>query len=94
MPFNKIPAFTTVTVGASATLIVAANPQRISIIIVNTGTPTVYIGQDNTVLSSTGIPLKTDMNLTEDSGGQKVYCGDIWGICGSSSDVRVWERQR
>jgi hypothetical protein len=92
--FNNTTPFNTITVGSSATKIVGANPQRISLMIVNTGTPTVYIGQDNTVLTTTGIPLKTDMNLTEDSGGQKVYCGDIWGICASSSDVRYWERQR
>ena len=94
MTFNTEPTFKTVTVGASATLIIGANSQRISLIIVNTGTPTVYIGQDNTVLTTTGIPLATNGNLTEDSGGQKVYCGDIWGICASTSDVRVWERQR
>jgi hypothetical protein len=94
LSFNTVPSYDTVTVGSSATKIVGANPQRISLIIVNTGTPTVFIGQDNSVTTSNGIPLKTDMNLTEDSGGQKVYCGDIWGICASSSDVRWWERAR
>jgi hypothetical protein len=94
MPFNNVPTYNTVTVGASATLIVGANPQRISLIIVNTGTPTVYIGQDASVTTSNGIPLLTNGNLTEDSGGQKVYCGPIYGICSSTSDVRFWERQR
>lgn len=86
-------AYGTVTVGASATLIVKANPQRNSLIIVNTGTPTLYIGQDTGVTTSNGTPILTNGNLTEDSGGHKVYCGPIYGICDSTTDVRYWERE-
>ena len=85
----------TVTVTNSATLIVSDNPQRLSLIISNTGTPTVYIGQTSAVTPSDGVPLMTNATLTEDSGGTKVYCGPIYGITASStSDVRTWERTR
>jgi hypothetical protein len=87
-------AFNTITVTNSATEIVGANPQRLSLILTNTGSPTVYIGQDTSVTTSNGVPLKTDGTLTEDSGGTKMYCGPIYGICDSSSDVRYWERVR
>jgi hypothetical protein len=86
----------TVTVGTgSPAQIVAANPQRLSLIVVNTGVPTVYIGQDASVTTANGVPVKTNGNLTEDSGGTKMYCGPIYGIASdSSSDVRYWERTR
>jgi hypothetical protein len=88
-------SFNSVTVGNTATLIVDANCQRLGILIVNTGTPTVYIGQDSSVTALNGIPLPTNANLTEDNGGTKMYCGPIWGITASSaSDVRYWERSR
>lgn len=88
-------AYTTVTVTNAATLIVAANTQRLSLIVVNTGTPTVYIGQDESVTAANGVPIKTDGNLTEDNGGTKMYCGPIYGITASAtSDVRYWERTR
>jgi hypothetical protein len=90
-------SYNTVTVAATAggTLIVAANPQRLSLIITNTGVQTVYIGQDTSLDSSNGVPLLTNATLTEDSGGTKMYCGPIYGITATStSDVRYWERTR
>jgi hypothetical protein len=90
-------AYGTVTVASTAggTLILDANPKRIGIIIVNTGTQTVYLGHDTNVTTANGIPLKTDMNLTESSGGEKMYQGPFYGITASStSDVRYDERVR
>lgn len=88
-------AYSTVTLTNAATVIVAANPQRLSLIITNTGTPTVYIGQDASVTAANGVPLLTNATLTEDSGGTKMYCGPIYGITASSTaDVRYWERIR
>ena len=87
----------TVTVAATSggTLIIAPNPQRLGVIITNTGTQTVYIGQDTTLTAANGVPLKQDSTLTEDNGGTKMYCGPIYGITATStSDVRVWERTR
>ena len=83
-----------VTVGNTATLIVAANTARLSLIIENNGSVPVYIGQDASVSVSNGIVLKPNGNLTEDSGGARMYQGDIYGITASSADVRVWERNR
>ena len=85
----------TVTVLDTATLILADNPKRLSVIINNVGDETVYIGQTDSVTSADGVPLLQNATLTEDSGGTKVYCGPIYGITASStSDVRVWERTR
>lgn len=87
--------FNTVSVGTTPTLIVPANAQRLSLIVVNTSSGTVYLGQDTTVTTSNGIPMLQNQNLTEDSGGTKMYCGPIYGIVASStSDVRAWERTR
>jgi hypothetical protein len=86
--------YNTITVTNAATVIVGANSQRLSLIITNTGTPTVYIGQDASVTTANGVPLITNATLTEDSGGTKMYCGPIYGICASTSDVRYWERIR
>lgn len=87
-------AYNTVTVGATATLIVAANANRHSVIITNTSTSVnLYIGPDSSVTTSNGILVSTSGgNLTEDNSGTRIYTGPIYGIAGSSIDVRYWER--
>jgi hypothetical protein len=85
----------TIAATAGGTLILSANPQRIGLILVNTGTETVYIGHDTSLTTANGIPLKTDMNLTEASGGEKMYQGPYYGITATStSDLRYDERTR
>jgi hypothetical protein len=86
--------YNTVTVGNTATLIIGDNAKRLSLIITNVGTPTIYVGQDANVTTANGIPIVQYGSLKEDSGGQKVYCGPFYGICATSSDVRYWERER
>jgi len=78
----------------TAGLILAANPQRLSLIIVNSGSDRLHFGQDASV--STACPyLLPDGSLTEDSGGQKVYCGPFYGITtGGSAIAYYWERIR
>ena len=84
-----------VSVTNIATLILADNPMRLSLIITNVSPDTVFIGQDATITSSTGIPIIQNGTFTEDSGGTKMYCGPIWGVTsGGTVDVRVWERNR
>ncbi len=85
-----------VTVGTTTNLVVAANSQRFSLILVNTSTATnLYIGQDTALTTSSGILISAFGSLTEDSGGQKVYCGDIYGVAQSGTiEVRYWERLR
>lgn len=88
-------SYGTVTVSGSATLIVSPNPQRIGLIIVNTGTQVIYLGHDTSVTTANGIPLLVNGTLTEDSGGTKMYCGPYYAITASStSDIRYDERVR
>ena len=88
-------SYNTVTVTTSATLIVANNTQRQSILVTNTGTGTVYLGPDSSVTTSNGMPLVTNGTYAEDSGGTRMFLGDIYGIVASgTSDVRYWEEVR
>lgn len=87
--------YNTVSVANTATLIVGDNPQRLSLIVVNASTANVYIGQDALVTTANGTLIVAEGNLTEDSGGTKMYCGPIYGITpNSNADIRYWERER
>ena len=88
--------YDTVTVTDTATTIVSNNSKRIGLIIANSGSVTIYVGPDSSVTSSNGTPLLANGTLTEDSGGTKMFMGDVYGIAssGESSDVRYWERER
>lgn len=86
-----------VSVGATATLILAADNWRTSFMLVNNGSVIVYLGQtaDITVTGDTtndGIPLLPRGTVTESLLGG--WRGNIWGITASgSADVRVWQRR-
>lgn len=87
--------FTTVTVGNTATLILAANVDRHSFLLANTSSGTVFIGPTSSVTTANGIPVLENGSLAEDSSGTKLYTSDIYGIVSAgTSDVRVWERIR
>ena len=88
--------YNTVTVSNVATLILAPNTARLSLLLVNASTDTtIYIGQDTSVTTTNGVPIYPESNLTEDSGGTKMYCGPIYGIVSTgTADCRYWERQR
>ena len=87
--------YAAVSVGATATLLVDANPQRLSLIIINKGGDPVHYGQDANVTSSNSPYLLPDTSLTEDSGGTKVYCGPFYGCTtGGTATVYYWERTR
>lgn len=83
------------SVSDTATLIVAANTARHSILIGNnSSTLTVYVG-DSTVTTANGIPIPPGATLLEDSGGTTLWGGAIYGIVASSTaDVHYWERTR
>ena len=89
-------AYGNINVNNTATLIVDSNPQRLSLLIQNNSSYIVYLGQDNNVTFSNGIPLSGNGVYSEDSGGTKAYCGPIYGIADTVSyaDVRFWERTR
>lgn len=82
------------TVTDSASVIVAANSARHSIIIANPNAATLYIGDSN-VTTSNGIPILQYGHFEEDSGGTKLWMGAIYGILASGSEtIPYWERER
>ena len=84
-----------VEVKTEATLIVAPNNNRIGLILANSGSCTIFIGEDETLTTTDGIPIRQDERYTEDSGGTKMYSGPIYGIVSSGkADIRFWERVR
>lgn len=76
-----------VSVGSTATLILAANADRERALIVNNGSQTIYLGKDNTVTTANGLPLAAGASLEDDR------TSDAWyGIVASgTADVRVLE---
>ena len=87
--------YSSVTVTTNtAVLIVAANTNRKSIIITNEGASKVYLGNDSSITSASAVSIESDGKWTEDdSGGHRVYLGDIYGVAEDSTcSVRYWER--
>lgn len=83
-----------VTVSATATKIVSANPSRISLIIQNKGSQTVSIGKNSSIVAGEEVYLKTDGVYQEDNSGGRMWKGDVYGITSTStSDVVYWERE-
>lgn len=90
LPSASTGSYGTVSVGATATVIAAANSARKSLIIRNTSTGTVYIGYDSSVTTSNGFPVAQkdayEINQTN------LYTGAVYGIVASgTSDVRKME---
>lgn len=83
---------TNVSVGATATLIIAANTKRQELIITNNSTsPDIFLGITSAVTSSTGLPLYAGQTR-ERSRGFGTWLGDVYGISASgTADIRVWE---
>jgi hypothetical protein len=87
--------YASVTIGATSTLIVQANPQRLSLLLYNNGPDSLIIAPDASVTSSpNSITIAKGGNLTEDSGGHKVYSGAFYGISAGTGNavVSYWER--
>ena len=93
-------AYGTITVVNAAIRIVQANTNRISLVIVNGGPETSYIGEDSSVVAGSGANAGTKIvsngTFTEDSGGTRMYMGDVWGISATttSTALHYWERNR
>ena len=85
-----------VTVGTgSAILLVSANSLRLSLIIANNGLSSIYLGDNPSVSSVTGLTIESGSKLQEDSGGQRTYLSDYYAISeDATNDVRFWERTR
>lgn len=86
---------TNVSVTNVATLIIDGNARRQELFITNNGvTPDAYIGPDNTVTSTTGLPLYSGQTRERDR-GFGTWLGPVWGITASgTADIRVWETSR
>lgn len=86
------------TIGTTATLLVDANPARISLIITNNGSSNLYLGQTasvGTAGANGGILLAEKGNYCEDGGTKGMYNGPFYAIAGSvSTTVAYWERIR
>jgi hypothetical protein len=70
-----------ITVTGTATLISAAYPSRSGIVLVNTGSTTVYIGENASVTALTGCPLLASTSLSFST------TGAVYGITAGGSDV-------
>lgn len=76
-----------VSVGTSATLILPARRNRRSLLIVQHGTNAVYIGNDLSVATTTGVLLTG----TAGTGISIPTTGEVWGIAGSAQTVSYIE---
>lgn len=83
---NGSSTFNTVTVAATATLILAQNTNRSNILIVNNGGVTLYIGTTSSVTTANGIPVLANGAIT------LTVNDDIYGIATSGTlDIRYLE---
>lgn len=83
--------YNTVTVLTDAKVIIPANSDRVNAIISNaSGAVILYIGPDASVTTANGIPIavSTTANLNN---FMESYKGNVYGITGSTADVRYWE---
>lgn len=86
-------AYGEITVDSNTSIeIVAANTQRHSLLLVNLGAGVLYLGNNSSVTTATGLFLSSTTNLAEDSSGLKVYSGAYFGISNTQTKVRYWER--
>lgn len=79
-----------IAIGTNATQIIASNPERKGIIIRNNGGAALYIGPDANITTSNAIPL-LPQESAELIGLNSTYKSAIFGISGSSVDVRYWD---
>jgi hypothetical protein len=81
-----------VTVTTTPGLIVEENSRRQSVVMTNIGS-TVYIGPDASIGTGNSPHIVSNGSFAEDSGGHRVYMGNIYGACTTgTSTVYWWER--
>lgn len=84
-----------VSVGNTATLIIAENVKRQALYLCNAGiSPDIFLGQDSNVTASTGFPLfsGSTKDMTKNF---PLWNGPIYGISSSgTADIRFWENER
>jgi hypothetical protein len=89
-------SYSAISVGNTATLIIAANTKRHSVVFSNEDTAlVVYFGPDSSVTTANAPGLQPGCNFSEGSGATNVWKGNIYGIVtAGTADVRVWEREQ
>jgi hypothetical protein len=88
-------AYGAVTVGNTATLIVAANCARQELTLVNNSSSVdIFVGPDASVSVANGIPLYASQRNDRWKGPGGSWLGAVYGICSSSADIRYWEVTR
>ena len=83
-----------VSVGTAATLIIAKNFRRVGLVIDNTSASTIYLGDSASVTTANGTSLDTTDKWIEypsTGEGSFYYKGAYYGICATTSTVRVME---
>ena len=78
-----------ITVTTAATLIKAANTDRYSISVYNNGSATIYVGPDDTVTTSTGMPIPAAAER-EIKATTAVY----GIIAAATANIRYWEEEQ
>jgi hypothetical protein len=82
--------YSNVTVGNTATLVLASNPGRRMFSVYNNGAVTMYLGPDANVATTTGTPILPQASYTQN--GSRMYMGAWYGITASSTvDVRYMD---
>jgi len=76
-----------VAVGTSATEIQAANAARKEFLIYNNGAAIFYLGQDNSVTTTNGIPI-----IPHRGASGRIYKGALWGIVAAGLVNTRWWR--
>ncbi len=78
-------ATTAVTIGAGATLLLAAKADRVVYIVYNNSNITVYVGDADITLAN-GIPIQRGGSYTNEG-----WNGAVYGIATANSNVRIEE---
>ena len=91
--------FGQIRVTNAVTKILSENTERQSLILTNSSVSgIVYLGPDSTVTSANAATVLDSFgSLTEDSGGTRMFMGDIYGITTSAHaavNIFYWERVR
>ena len=82
-----------VTVSSTATKIASSNDRRISILVQNSGSQTVYLGKNDSITASEEPYISSDGVYQEDNSGGQMWLGDIYGITSTgTADIVYWER--
>ena len=87
----SLPIYGNVTVGTTATQILASNPARKGALILNNGNAILYVGMDANVTPTNGMTIlpQASMNQTGIFDG---YRSAIYGITSANTaDVRYWD---